>query len=755
MDQLKVFSRKLGHILIKTTLGTILVQANGFSAEVIETGKIIYGEDDRIEYYQVDQNWQKLADATAAMIAKTNFQTRKSDQADETIYDLFAQSLEDSFTRVCSDEKFAQQTAAGNCSGFLVAPNVLVTAGHCVFNQARCDSYFWVFDYNLSQEGASNAPSSYDEKQVYSCKRIINYKYARGIMDDYAVLELDRIVEDRAPLKVRTNGSIKVGESITVIGHPSGLPSKIAGGAKVRSIEPNQYFTANLDTFGGNSGSAVFNDQTMEVEGILVRGDQDYKVDYERGCRVVNVCKDDECRGEDVSKITEISELVYRDQMLEAVKSQDLKVMRKVLADGFSLTMPIDDVDTSLIVAAKEGKLDSFKLLIERNAKVNETNPKAMSAAKAIMENAQADLLEHLLIDLGYSHKAILIDGKNLADYSIEKFDVLGLVSLAKAGHGLENYLSEAMVAKSLLNPAKGIALIKADIDLSQATYLDQLVIEATDSEMIAGIIERRDQIENLNNAFESNNDQLASKLIKHGQKFDVKLAKLALKKKMEESIFAMLDQNLDPATQIDGQSLAEIAVLNDSYKIADSLLRRGADITPFLTGELALKLINSELDLTHADYAQRIAVKSSDDVVVKAVIAKKNLLVALLDAVINAKDDVLATKLINNGQKFEAWLATDVIENALNQTLKAMVENGLNVNVLEYKQGRPLSYTAIASNNLEALEYLLEQGIDLKARDFENTKIIRFAKAQNNQAAVKMIRKEKRKRLVNRVTRK
>jgi V8-like Glu-specific endopeptidase/ankyrin repeat protein len=754
MGQFKKFTRKFSHVLIKTTLGTILVQANGFSGEAIETGKIIYGEDDRIEYYQVDEKWQKLADATAAMISKNNFQTRKNDSA-LTIYDLFAQSLEDSFTRVCSDEKFAQQLSAGNCSGFLVAPNVLVTAGHCVFNQARCDSYFWVFDYNLSQEGDTNAPTSYDEKQVYSCKRIINYKYARGIMDDYAVLELDRVVDDRTPLKVRTNGSIKVGDAITVIGHPSGLPSKIAGGANVRNIEPNQYFTANLDTFGGNSGSAVFNDETMEVEGILVRGDTDYKVDYERGCRVVNVCKDDECRGEDVTKITEINELVYRDQMLAAVKAEDLKSIRKILADGFSLTMPIEDVDTSVIISAKEGKLDSFKLLIERKANINDVSPRGMSASKAIMLNGQVELLEHLLIDQGFSHKAILIDGKNLAEYSLQNFDVMGLTSLAKAGYGLENYLAESLIAKSLLDPKKAVAIINADIDLSQASYLDQLVVEATDSETIASIIKRRDQSDNLNKAFEAKNDQLAAKLIKHGQSFQAAAAKVAISNGMNESIQAMLNQGLNPSTIIDGQGLAEIAVINNNFKLADNLLKRGADITPFTKAELGLKLINSEIELKNATYATEIARLTQVDQLVAAIITKKDLLALLLDAVINTKDDQLASKLVNNGQKFEAWLATDVIENGLNQTLKALVENGLNVNVLEYKQGRPLSYTAIASNNLEALAYLLEQGIDLKQRDFNNTKIIRFAKDQNNKEAVKMIRKEKRKRLLNRVTKK
>ncbi|NKC16754.1 MAG: hypothetical protein GKR94_32545 [Gammaproteobacteria bacterium] len=48
------------------------------------------------------------------------------------------------------------------------------------------------------------------------------------------------------------------------------------------------YFVANLDPFGGNSGSPVFNADTLTVERILVRGEQDFApMD---GCFVSMVC---------------------------------------------------------------------------------------------------------------------------------------------------------------------------------------------------------------------------------------------------------------------------------------------------------------------------------------------------------------------------------------------------------------------------------------------------------------------------------
>ena len=119
---------------------------------------------------------------------------------------------------------------------------------------------------------------------------------------DYAVVELDRPVTGRSPLMFRTSGQISDNAGLVVIGHPSGIPTKVAGGANVRS-QDNGFFVANLDTYGGNSGSAVFNSQSGVVEGILVRGERDFV--YQGNCKVSKVCENESCRGEDVTRITE------------------------------------------------------------------------------------------------------------------------------------------------------------------------------------------------------------------------------------------------------------------------------------------------------------------------------------------------------------------------------------------------------------------------------------------------------------------
>ena len=67
------------------------------------------------------------------------------------------------------------------------------------------------------------------------------------------------------------------GTEIYIIGHPFGLPMKVAGNARVESIDDN-YFRASLDAFRGNSGSPVFRADTHAAIGIYVRGERSIEV---------------------------------------------------------------------------------------------------------------------------------------------------------------------------------------------------------------------------------------------------------------------------------------------------------------------------------------------------------------------------------------------------------------------------------------------------------------------------------------------
>lgn len=267
--------------------------ANSSLLDLDRDNKVIYGTDERVDAaLHPNADLRNLSKSVAARINKNVLPIQNA------VATLPTETLLQSFG-VCSNERFANQKTAAECTGFLVAPDILVTAGHCVDSQMDCENNVWVFDY---LDGVDTIP----ENNVYKCKEIVSQKLD-GV-DDFGVIRLDRIVAGRTPLKLRHEGDVAVGDKMVVIGHPSGLPLKIDDNGPVRDPMVNDhYFVAELDTYGGNSGSPVFNQTTLEVEGILVRGERDYVWSPAQSCSVSNVCTPGTCRGEDVQKITKVT----------------------------------------------------------------------------------------------------------------------------------------------------------------------------------------------------------------------------------------------------------------------------------------------------------------------------------------------------------------------------------------------------------------------------------------------------------------
>jgi S1-C subfamily serine protease len=221
--------------------------------------RVIYGEDNRVENYQASQALRALAASTVALVKKSELSNQRG------FFVLGGDNFGSSYN-LCSSEPFRDQTSGAFCSGSLVGPNLVMTAGHCITNSTDCANTSFVFDFALTSPSGEN--KSFPENSVYACSQIIKRELENSGAD-YALIELDRAVSGRSPLKVRRSGNVSAGDPLVVIGHPAGLPQKIAGGAVVRAVQA-RHFVTNLDTYGGNSGSAVFNAATFEIEGILV-----------------------------------------------------------------------------------------------------------------------------------------------------------------------------------------------------------------------------------------------------------------------------------------------------------------------------------------------------------------------------------------------------------------------------------------------------------------------------------------------------
>jgi V8-like Glu-specific endopeptidase len=228
----------------------------------------IYGEDNRMDVYAVTNPlYVNLAKSTAAMIEKTKIKTTGNDSL------ITGKSLGDMF-KLCPEERFRNQPSAANCSGTLVAPDIIMTAAHCYdLAKSTCKEYDWVFDYKVSKENQSSV--TVNSNNVYECESVILKEMDLNNGIDHALIKLKRPVSNRAFAKLRQKGSIAVNDPLVLIGHPSGLPTKISGDAYVLKVLKSS-FTSNVDAFTINSGSGVFNGITGEVEGILSSGQSDY-----------------------------------------------------------------------------------------------------------------------------------------------------------------------------------------------------------------------------------------------------------------------------------------------------------------------------------------------------------------------------------------------------------------------------------------------------------------------------------------------
>ncbi len=257
---------------------------------------VIYGADNRVDLYNVtDPALLAVSDSTVALVKSDNLDI--SVPGTSTITgNIFGQAY-----NLCSSEPFGDQLSGAFCSGFLINEDTVVTAGHCVATDLDCSTTKFAFGFSIKQKGVMN--NSLPSSEVYSCKRIVHSQHP-GAGADFAIVQLDRKVTNHIPLSLRSTGIIPIADPVFVIGHPVGLPTKIAGGANVRQNSDPGFFTANIDSYGGNSGSAVFNAKSFEVEGVLVRGEQDFE--NFNGCTISKKCADAQCRGEDVTKITEI-----------------------------------------------------------------------------------------------------------------------------------------------------------------------------------------------------------------------------------------------------------------------------------------------------------------------------------------------------------------------------------------------------------------------------------------------------------------
>lgn len=255
----------------------------------------LYGQDNRRDFSEVSGAHRKLADSTAALIVNS-FLVKKGSK-----YVVDAPTLE-AVDGVCSTEKFREQPAASICSGTLIAPDLMLTAAHCYSSNLTCQNASWAFSYHDSRNGKYEIK----ERDVYRCKEVVFKSFDLEKGQDFAIVKLDRPVKKQKPVELRKDITA-MNTPLVLIGHPRGLPTKIADDAWITDVRPS-FFMTNVDAYTGNSGSGVFNAQTLELVGVLSFGKEDY-TEENRSC-VTSAVYDMQDGGEAVMPIAPVAEFL-------------------------------------------------------------------------------------------------------------------------------------------------------------------------------------------------------------------------------------------------------------------------------------------------------------------------------------------------------------------------------------------------------------------------------------------------------------
>lgn len=240
---------------------------------------------------------------------------------------------------ICSDQRFAEEISPASCSGFLVAPDIVMTSAHClipkdtsfisriwhrIFNnnpQAqnriykrrimnKCKNRSWVFNFNdrnneLIAEGTL-VLHKIENQFVAKCQDLVYYQRAAKNNQDFVLIKLNK----KIPAKYFqfSNQPTRDPEDIWMIGHPLGISAKISPAHDFLLSDSEKFYRIAIDSFRGNSGSPLV-DKKMKVLGILTGGGKDLVFNKSRGCYDYYKCSVHEigtninCPGEKFLKI--------------------------------------------------------------------------------------------------------------------------------------------------------------------------------------------------------------------------------------------------------------------------------------------------------------------------------------------------------------------------------------------------------------------------------------------------------------------
>jgi hypothetical protein len=275
--------RALGRCVQAVVITSSLTHALGCGGEGPEPDglvrPLVYGADDRREYFEVDdaQVRARVASSAAVLVPKTALAHT------ERGIEVRAQSWGE-VAHLCPDEPFADQPAAAFCSAVLVDHDLLLTSGHCTRAYHPSDLVA-VFGYYYAVAGSLRLTAD----DLYPVVEIVDEALDPADSHpglDHAFLRLARpVAHPRGPAPVHISpDALHQGASLVAISAVGGVPLKVDTGGVISATGAPwfDHFSASTDTARGSSGGGAF-DESLTLLGVLARGGEDLSP-TESGC---------------------------------------------------------------------------------------------------------------------------------------------------------------------------------------------------------------------------------------------------------------------------------------------------------------------------------------------------------------------------------------------------------------------------------------------------------------------------------------